>query len=264
MTEKLRLAWLTSDDPPDAFPDPQLALREPNGLLAVGGDLSVPRLIAAYRRGIFPWFGPGQPILWWCPDPRAILVPAEFHVSRSLKRRLRSGRFDVSVDRDFREVIRLCAATRELSGTWLTPEMIAAYVALHAQGIAHSVEAWRDGRLIGGVYGVGLGGVFFGESMVSIETDGSKIALAKLVSVARRRGIELIDCQVPNDHLQRLGTRAIARRDFLAWLDRCMRKPPEQRLEREPEHPAAAVLDDCSRRRVRLRGRGSSCTIRRP
>ena len=243
MTGKPRLAWLAPGDPPDAFPDPRLALREPNGLLAAGGDLSPERLIAAYRRGIFPWFSEGQPILWWCPDPRAILVPAEFHLSRSLKRALRSGRYQVSVDCNFADVIRLCAATREESGTWLTPEMIAAYLSLHARGLAHSVEAWRDGRLAGGVYGINLGGVFFGESMVSLEPNGSKIALAHLASLARQRGIEVIDCQMPNDHLTSLGSRSIPRREFLAWLDRCTRQHPEQRFGGEVARPASTALD---------------------
>lgn len=235
--------WLAPGDPPDAFPDARLALQEPNGLLAAGGDLSPERLIAAYRRGIFPWFSEGQPILWWCPDPRAILVPAEFHISRSLKRTLRTGTFQVTVNQNFREVIRLCAATREQSGTWLTPEMISAYVELHARGFAHSVEAWSDGQLAGGIYGINLGAVFFGESMVSVEPNGSKIALAQLVLIARQRGIEFIDCQVPNDHLTRLGSRSISRHEFLGWLDRCTCQPPEQRLGVEAELPAIALLD---------------------
>jgi len=244
MTGRQPLPWLAPGDPPDGFPDPRRALRSPNGLLAAGGDLSAARLLAAYRRGIFPWFSDGQPILWWCPDPRAVLVPAEFHVSRSLRRTLRSGRFAVSVDQSFSAVIEACATAREESGTWLTREMIAAYGELHARGIAHSVESWRDGQLAGGVYGISLGGIFFGESMVSIVTDGSKVALAKLARLARLRGIEVIDCQVPNDHLTRLGSRLLPRVDFLAWLERCVRQPPEQRLHVEPMHPARDVLDD--------------------
>jgi leucyl/phenylalanyl-tRNA--protein transferase len=243
MTRRQPLAWLAPGSPPDAFPDPRRALRQPNGLLAAGGDLTAARLLAAYRRGIFPWYSEGEPILWWCPDPRAILVPAEFHISRRLARTLRSGRFEVSVDQSFGDVIRACASAREETGTWLTAEMIAAYSELHALGVAHSIETWRDGKLAGGVYGINLGGVFFGESMVSLVTDGSKVALAKLVRLARRRGIELIDCQVPNDHLARLGSRAVPRIEFLAWLERCVGEAPEQRLEVESRSPASEVLD---------------------
>jgi leucyl/phenylalanyl-tRNA--protein transferase len=236
-----RLAWLAPGDPPDAFPDPALALREPNGLLAVGGDLGVDRLLAAYRRGIFPWFSEGQPILWWCPDPRAILVPEELHVSRRLRRTLRSGRFEVSVDQCFDEVIGACASTRSATGTWLTPEMIAAYRELHALGFAHSVESWIDGRLAGGVYGIALGGIFFGESMVSLQTDGSKVAMAKLAALARETGVALIDCQLPNPHLGRLGSRPIPRHEFLAQLRRLVVREPEQRFKPQPRATASEL-----------------------
>lgn len=234
MRARVSLAWLAPDDPPECFPAPGLALREPNGLLAAGGDLGPERLLAAYRQGIFPWFGPGQPILWWCPDPRAVIVPGEFRISRRFRRTLRSERFEASVNQCFDEVITLCATTRRETGTWLTPAMIAAYRELHSRGIAHSVESWQDGRLAGGIYGVALGGVFFGESMVSVQRDGSKVALAKLVALAHASRIALIDCQVPNPHLASLGAREIPRSEFLSLLARLTKQPPLQRLGREP------------------------------
>jgi leucyl/phenylalanyl-tRNA--protein transferase len=234
VTRRPQLAWIKAGDPPDSFPDPGRALAEPNGLLAAGGDLTPARLLAAYRRGIFPWFSEGQPILWWCPHPRAILLPGELHVSRRLARTLRSRRFEVSVDQRFSEVISLCASTRRESGTWLTAAMIDAYRDLHALGFAHSVEVWQDGEMAGGVYGVALGGIFFGESMVSLRRDGSKVAISQLVALASRVGIELIDCQMPNPHLASLGSREIPRRDFLRLLARLVDQPPAQRLPRQP------------------------------
>lgn len=238
MTGRPRLAWIAADDPPDAFPDARHALREPNGLIAAGGDLSPERLVAAYRRGIFPWYSEGQPILWWNPDPRAVLFPAELRVSRRLARTLRSGRFEVSVDQAFDDVIRLCAETRAESGTWLGPDMIAAYRELHARGIAHSVESWRDGALAGGIYGLALGGVFFGESMVSLVPDGSKVAMARLAAIALERGIAVIDCQVSNPHLERLGSRPLPRAEFLALVRRQVDTPPASRLAPEPRRPS--------------------------
>jgi leucyl/phenylalanyl-tRNA--protein transferase len=233
VTGRPKLAWLAPGAPPDAFPDPAQALREPNGLLAAGGDLGADRLLAAYRRGIFPWFSEGQPILWWCPDPRAVLLPSELHLSRRLRRSLRAGRFEVSVDRRFGEVIGLCASTRRESGTWLTPAMVGAYRELHERGFAHSVESWCDGELAGGIYGVALGGAFFGESMVSLRPDGSKVALAKLVALAREQRIELIDCQMPNPHLVSLGSRSIPRRRFLERLERLAAAEPLHRIRTE-------------------------------
>lgn len=241
MTGRRQIAWLAPGSPADAFPDPARALREPNGLLAAGGDLSPQRLIEAYRRGIFPWFDDEQPILWWCPDPRAVLLPAEFHLSRRLRRRLRSGRHEVSVDQCFERVIRCCAETRMATGTWLTEPMIAAYTELHAMGIAHSVEAWTDGELAGGVYGIGMGNVFFGESMVSLRPDGSKIALASLVALARAHDIHVIDCQIPNEHLQRLGSRCVPRAEFLQWVRLGVQEPPEQRLSAQDRQPAGVL-----------------------
>ena len=226
-----RLHWIQDGDPAESFPAVEKALQEPNGLLAAGGDLDPDRLLAAYRRGIFPWFGADQPILWWCPDPRAVLLPEEFRPSRSLRRRLRSGEYRVSVDQAFAEVIALCAQTREQSGTWITPAMIAAYTTLHQRGIAHSIEVWAHEELAGGLYGINLGGVFFGESMVSLRTDASKVATAKLVALALGTGIAMIDCQVPNDHLASLGSRSIARTTFLKRLTQLVDEAPVTRVK---------------------------------
>jgi leucyl/phenylalanyl-tRNA--protein transferase len=213
------ITWLAPSDPPGQFPPVERALAEPAGLLAAGGDLSCERLEAAYRRGIFPWFSPGQPVLWWSPDPREVLLPGEFHVSRSLARSLRKSGFEFCIDTDFAGVIQACAEPRVHSpGTWITPGMQAAYIALHARGLAHSAEIWRAGRLVGGVYGVRLGRVFFGESMFSRESDASKAALAGLVGQCLTDGTLLIDCQLPNPHLRSLGSRAVPRAEFLARL----------------------------------------------
>ena len=213
------LIWLAPDDPPEAFPPVERALRDPPGLLAAGGDLSCERLVAAYRRGIFPWYAPGQPVLWWSPDPREVLFPAEFHRSRSLARALRTRGFEYHVDRDFEAVLAACAAPRRGShGTWITAEMHAAYLALHHRGIAHSAEIWHAGRLVGGVYGVRLGQVFFGESMFSREPDGSKAALDGLVCQCLADGTAIIDCQQPSAHLRSLGSRAIPRKEFVTLL----------------------------------------------
>ncbi len=237
MTGRPRLAWINPGDPPDAFPPPGNALREPNGLLAAGGDLSPERLVAAYERGIFPWFSTGQPILWWCPDPRAVLLPGTLHVSRRLARTLRGGRFTTSVNQAFGEVIRLCATTRSEPGTWLTPEMIDAYCRLHELGIAHSVESWSGSRLAGGIYGINLGSVFFGESMVSLLPDGSRVAMARLEALALDLGISLIDCQVANPHLLRLGAVLMPREEFLDRIRHGVRQPPVRRLRAQCAGP---------------------------
>jgi leucyl/phenylalanyl-tRNA--protein transferase len=196
-------------------------------LLAIGGDLTAPRLLAAYQRGIFPWFESGQPPLWWSPDPRMVLFPAEFHLSRSLRKTLRAGRFTLSSDRDFSGVTAGCAAPRAGNGgTWLMPAMRHAYQKLHHLGYAHSVEVWQDERLVGGLYGVALGRVFFGESMFSRQTDASKVACAALATQLRHHGYTLIDCQVSNPHLASLGARAIPRREFLTHLSPPQTIPP--------------------------------------
>jgi len=213
----LRPYWIPRDAPPDAFPELCFALSEPNGLLAAGGDLEPQRLLVAYRRGIFPWFSEGQPVLWWSPDPRAVLLPQEIKVSRSLRKTLRRGIFQITQDTAFGDVIRGCASPRPNDmGTWITEEMVEAYCRLHSMGYAHSVECWHEGELVGGLYGVALGQVFFGESMFSRMSDASKVALVRL----RELGFELIDCQVPNDHLASLGAREIPREDFTRLLDR--------------------------------------------
>ena len=221
-----RITWLSPQDAPESFPPLEQALEEPAGLLAAGGDLSPERLIAAYRGGIFPWYSPGQPVLWWSPDPRAVLFPEEFHCTRSLAKTVRNGGFTFSVDRDFAGVIDGCAAPRAASpGTWITSEMRAAYLELHRLGCGHSVETWRDGTLTGGLYGVRLGGVFFGESMFSRVRDASKAALAHLVALCRRNGIVAIDCQLPSKHLASLGARTIPRTQFRALLREHARGP---------------------------------------
>lgn len=198
-----------------AFPPLDTALREPNGLLAAGGDLSPRRLLEAYRRGIFPWFSEGDPILWWSPDPRMVLVPAEIRITRSLAKTLRNKPYEVRYDTVFEEVVRACAAPREGEpGTWITPEMRAAYVRLHRLGYAHSVETWIDGALAGGLYGVAIGRMFYGESMFARARDASKIALAHLAQRLQAAEFGLIDCQMRTDHLASLGARELPRARF--------------------------------------------------
>ncbi len=213
------LAWIAPDAAPDAFPPVEAALEDPPGLLAAGGDLSTPRLIAAYARGIFPWFMEGQPVLWWSPDPREVLFPAQFHRSRSLQKQLRRGDFRITEDQAFERVVSGCAAVRAAaSGTWITADMQAAYGRLHRAGHAHSIEVWRGEALVGGLYGVRSGRVFSGESMYSLESNASKAALSWLAAHCADRGIELIDCQMPSAHLRSLGSRPLPRRGFLAFL----------------------------------------------
>jgi leucyl/phenylalanyl-tRNA--protein transferase len=197
----------------------EAALTDPDGLLCAGGDLSPARLLEAYRRGIFPWFSEGQPILWWSPDPRTVLYPAEFKVSRSLAKTIRNRGFEVRIDCSFPEVMAHCADPRlRPEGTWISPQMRAAYQQLHELGHAHSYETWHGGRLVGGLYGVAMGPVFFGESMFSLERDASKVALAALVRAMIERNGRLIDCQVASTHLESLGARSIPRRQFILEL----------------------------------------------
>ncbi len=213
------IAWLQKTDHPSALPPSSRALREPNGLLAAGGALTPEWLIHAYRHGVFPWYSAEQPILWWAPDPRAVLLPSEFHISRSLARSIRNRGYVTRVDTAFEAVIEACAEARHgRSGTWITREMHQAYVALHHAGLAHSFETWHGERLVGGIYGVGLGRVFFGESMFTRSTDASKVALARLVAECRRFSVPLIDCQMPSPHLTSLGSRNLARCEFEALL----------------------------------------------
>jgi leucyl/phenylalanyl-tRNA--protein transferase len=216
------IPWLQRGDP---FPPVDTALAEPNGLLAAGADLSLARLLAAYRQGIFPWFNPGEPILWWSPHPRMVLFPAEFKCARSLKKKLRRADYEVRVDTAFARVMQACAAPREgQHGSWINPAMVAAYTALHEAGYAHSFETWLADEagleLAGGLYGVALGRVFFGESMFSRQSDASKIALAHLVAELVARGFELIDCQMSTRHLASLGAREIPRGEFQSLLRR--------------------------------------------
>jgi leucyl/phenylalanyl-tRNA--protein transferase len=213
------IVWLSERDSPDTFPPVDCALREPDGLLAAGGDLSPTRLIAAYRRGIFPWYSQGQPILWWCPDPRAVLLPQEFKLSRSLGKTIRNRGFETRLDSAFARVIEACGSTAlRPGGTWLSPEMQAAYVSLHALGYAHSVETWLEGQLVGGLYGVAVGRMFFGESMFSLERDASKVAMSRLCSELLGRDFHMIDCQMATPHLMSLGAQLIPRHRFIHQL----------------------------------------------
>ena len=237
-----RVAWLNPDDPPDAFPDISNALREPDGLLAAGGDLSEDRLLAAYAHGIFPWYDDGQPILWWSPDPRCVLRPEAFHVSRRLRRDARQAQMKIRYNSAFETVVDECAEPRPgQSGTWITSEMKAAYADLHSAGWAHSVETWLDGRLVGGMYGVGIGSVFFGESMFSRVDNASKFAMLALSIELVRRGVELIDCQVASPHLFTVGAEMMPRQRVRAVLDRCC--SPAKRFAAWPD--AEFPLSSC-------------------
>lgn len=211
------------------FPPVELASRE--GLLAVGGDLRAERLLEAYSKGIFPWYNEGQPILWWSPDPRAVLLPARLRIARSLRKTLRSGKFRATFDERFADVMRACAGPRRNhpgGGTWITRAMLEAYGELHRRGYAHSVETWREDRLVGGLYGVALGGAFFGESMFSHIPDASKIALVYAVRQLEHWGYTLIDCQLPSTHLARMGAESIPRKDYLVLLEVARRRTPRE------------------------------------
>jgi len=220
---KTPVIFQLADAPDYRFPDVEFA--GPEGLLAVGGDLSSERLLNAYRHGIFPWYSKNQPILWWSPDPRAVLFPDELKISRSLGKTIRKQKYTVTFDRAFAEVIRACAAPRRNDndpGTWITEEMTLAYIKLHETGYAHSVEVWHDQELVGGLYGIGLGRAFFGESMFSRMTDASKVGFYYLVKQLQRWDYDFIDCQVESDHLASLGARPIPRRVFIEKLERAL------------------------------------------
>lgn len=213
--------------PADPFPPVDQALDHPDGLLAAGGTLSLERLVEAYRHGIFPWFNEGDPVLWWSPDPRTVLAPARVHLSHSLKKRLKKHAFLVTIDAAFERVLDGCAAPRaDDSGTWLTGEMRQAYSSLHAAGLARSIEVWMDGELAGGIYGVAMGRMFFGESMFSRRTDASKIAMARLATQLDRWQCPLIDCQLATEHLQTLGAESMPRRAFVREVARLVKAPP--------------------------------------
>jgi leucyl/phenylalanyl-tRNA--protein transferase len=219
------IPWLGNTD---GFPPLELALREPNGLLCAGGDLTPQRIVRAYVNGIFPWYSPGEPILWWSPDPRMVLFPAEFRISHSLRKTLRKGRYQIRLDTRFEAVIEACAETSrpDQAGTWIVPEIQAAYLRLHELGYAHSVETWIDGKLAGGLYGIAIGKMFYGESMFTHVTDASKIAVAHLARFLGERGFGMIDCQMNTSHLASLGAREISREDFIRSLKHLIVIPP--------------------------------------
>jgi leucyl/phenylalanyl-tRNA--protein transferase len=238
-----RIAWISQNDPPEAFPKISAALHEPDGLLAAGGDLNPERLLYAYRRGVFPWFDSGQPILWWSPDPRCVLKPGSFHVARRLRRSLRNSPFELTINDAFSEVIAACAADRVgQEGTWITNEMVEAYSSLHAQGWAHSVEIWRDDELVGGLYGIAIGKAFFGESMFSQAPNASKIAMWSLCELLVHHQFEILDCQVVSPHLTSLGAILMPRAEFAALLERACE--PATKFDKWPEKrvPVANIL----------------------
>ena len=218
------IPWLESET---AFPPLEVAMREPNGLIAVGGDLSAQRLLDAYRHGIFPWFSYDQPILWWSPDPRMVLFPDELKISRSLAKRLRRRDYEVRTDTAFREVMLACGniPREQQRGTWITPEIVEAYCALHDLGYAHSIETWMDGELVGGLYGVAIGKIFYGESMFHRVTDASKIAFVHMSRWLQMRGYGMIDCQMHTPHLESLGGRDIPRHEFATLLKQLINYP---------------------------------------
>jgi leucyl/phenylalanyl-tRNA--protein transferase len=215
--------WLNPGDP---FPPPSLALHDPNGLLAVGGDLAPDTLLAAYRAGIFPWFNDDQPIMWWSPDPRMVLYPREFVMRRSLAKRIRNGGFEVRLDTSFTRVMTACSSPRAgQAGTWISPAMIEAYTILHQRGYGHSVETWLDGKLVGGLYGVAIGRMFYGESMFSRVADASKVALSALCAQLDLWDFGMIDCQMNTPHLESMGGREIPRALFIQTLHELVNLP---------------------------------------
>jgi leucyl/phenylalanyl-tRNA--protein transferase len=231
-----RVTWLSSHDQPDTFPPVEHALREPDGLLAAGGDLSSERLLAAYSGGIFPWYEDGQPLLWWSPDPRCVFRPGDLHVSRRLRREMRRSSLQVRLNTSFGQVIRACAEPRRhQQGTWITRDMISAYERLHSEGWAHSIELFDGDELAGGLYGIGIGRAFFGESMFSGRSNASKYALLYLDCMMQAGTLGVVDCQVQSSHLLALGAATIPRSDFIALLGRlCI---PPDRIEFRPSDP---------------------------
>ena len=234
-----RVIWLAEDDPPDAFPPVNNALREPDGLLAAGGDLSIERLLVAYRHGIFPWYSEGQPLLWWSPDPRCVFRKGDFHLTRRLQRELRTSLVEIRFNTAFADVVVACAGPRRYEeSTWITGDMITAYDALHRAGWAHSVEIWQEGKLIGGLYGIIIGRVLFGESMFSHQSNASKIALLVLDRMLETEALALIDCQVQSSHLLSLGASVVPRAQFVESLDELC-EPPNA-FENWPTRPIRA------------------------
>lgn len=241
-----RIAWISQDDPPEAFPDIAAALTVPDGLLAAGGNLAPDRLLYAYRRGVFPWFDSGQPILWWSPDPRCVMLPDSFHLARRLRRSMQNSALEISFNKAFSAVVEACAANRVgQKGTWITDEMIEAYSTLHGQGWAHSVEIWRDDELVGGLYGLAIGKAFFGESMFSQESNASKIAMWTLCGLLVGHRFEILDCQVGSPHLTSLGAILMPRSEFAALLERAC--DPATKFAEWPQNrmplPALMSLD---------------------
>jgi leucyl/phenylalanyl-tRNA--protein transferase len=233
---RTRIVWLSEADPADAFPDVEFALAEPDGLLAAGGDLSSERLLTAYTCGIFPWYEEGQPILWWSPDPRCVLWPEKLHVSRRLRQQIRNSGAELRFNCAFRDVVEKCAGRRR-SGqtTWITSDMKQAYQRLHEEGWAHSIEIWDDGELAGGLYGLCIGKVFFGESMFSARPNTSKMAMLGLAAHMQRSALRLIDCQVVSRHLVTMGAELVPRKEFSALLESACNPPePHRDWPREP------------------------------
>lgn len=232
-----RVAWISTSDPPDAFPPVEQALSQPDGLLAAGGDLGTPRLLAAYQHGIFPWYEDGQPLLWWSPDPRCVFRAGDLHVSRRLRKEIRGSSSEVRINTAFRSVIRACAGPRRYQGgTWITPDMQDAFERLHAEGWAHSVEVWSDGELAGGLYGLAIGRAFFGESMFSARTNASKYALLFMDRLLRDGIFALLDCQIQSSHLLTMGATSLSRSSFVTLLDQLCDPPVPFR--NWPETPA--------------------------
>lgn len=237
------IPWLSPYN--NRFPSPHEALDEPDGLLAAGGDLSIERLISAYRHGIFPWFSDEDPILWWSPNPRCVLKPRDIHISRSMRKAIRKQHYCITFDQAFSEVIELCSSSRDRVGnTWITDEMKHAYTALHQQGIAHSLEVWRDGTLVGGLYGLAIGKLFFGESMFSLEVNTSKVAYIALAKQLGHWRYALIDCQVQNDHLNSLGASEISRAEFLEYIKLNIDEDPGHEWQFELSNEQLIQTDD--------------------
>jgi leucyl/phenylalanyl-tRNA--protein transferase len=240
-----RIVWLSPGDPADRFPAIETALIEPNGLLAAGGDLGSERLLSAYRSGIFPWYDSGQPILWWSPDPRCVLCPDQLRVSRRLRQYARRSELSVGFNQAFGDVIRACAGHRDYSqGTWITAEMISAYEKLHTTGWAHSVEIWDQDKLVGGLYGVCIGRVFFGESMFSIADNASKFAMLGLTAQMLLHGLELMDCQVTSPHLLTMGAVVVPRNRFKQQLTSLCHPPSRFTNWPTARRPVPQLLDD--------------------
>ena len=240
---RTRIVWLSEADPAEAFPDVEFALTEPDGLLAAGGDLSSERLITAYRHGIFPWYEEGQPILWWSPDPRCVLWPDKLHVSRRLRQQLRNSDAELRFNTAFGDVIERCSGKRRSQqGTWITADMKLAYLRLHDQGWAHSIEVWDDNELAGGLYGLCIGKVFFGESMFSARPNTSKMAMLGLTTHMQAAGMQLIDCQVVSRHLVTMGAELIPRAEFSALLEQACNPPEPHRDWPRDSLPVASLF----------------------